>query len=305
MMDHDIVLVVDDMPGTLSMLTDALEHAGMTTLVAQDGPQALLSASRVTPDIVLMDAVMPLMDGFETCRKIKALPRMSEVPVVFMTGLSKTEHVVQGFEAGGVDYVTKPIIPKELLARIRVHLANSKMMRSARLALDATGRYLLAVDRSGHLLWMTPQAESCLAQSFPQNGETIALPQDTAGLFQRLVSERQSVDGQAILLSGTFTGTQVRVAYISQVGDDEFLLRLIEGDEVRDEDVLRQRLKLTTRESEVLLWLAHGKSNRDIAAILGLSPRTIDKHLEQVYAKLGVENRTSAASMAMQALTDR
>jgi DNA-binding CsgD family transcriptional regulator len=83
---------------------------------------------------------------------------------------------------------------------------------------------------------------------------------------------------------------------------DENLLRLVEGDLGSDQSVLRQKLLVTEREAEVLLWIARGKSNRDIADILHLSPRTVNKHLEQIYAKLGVENHTSAAALAVRAL---
>ena len=83
---------------------------------------------QITPDLVLLDAVMPGIDGFETCRRIKAdAGACAIVPVIFMTGLTETEHVVRGLEAGGVDYVTKPIVLDEMLARIRVHLANARL----------------------------------------------------------------------------------------------------------------------------------------------------------------------------------
>ncbi len=120
---RDIVLVVDDSPETLRMLTDAIEDAGMTVLVAREGEYALSIIERVLPDIILMDALMPGTDGFETCRRLKQNKALAHVPVIFMTGLSDTEHIIQGLEAGGVDYVTKPLVPGELLARIRVHLA--------------------------------------------------------------------------------------------------------------------------------------------------------------------------------------
>src|SRR3546814_4731691 len=83
---------------------------------------------------------MPPPDGFETCRRIKANPLLGAIPVMFMTGLSDTAHVVEGLRAGGVDYVTKPIMLDELIARIHVHIANARMMRSAQAALDVTGR---------------------------------------------------------------------------------------------------------------------------------------------------------------------
>jgi len=172
------------------------------------------------------------------------------------------------------------------------------------MALDATGRYLLAVDRGGRLCWATPQANERLAIAFPSNGEAVALPDAVEAVLRRIVDEGHDSDTRTTVLPGTLAGMQLRASYVGRVGADEFLLRLCEGAAARDEDVLRQRLRLTAREAEVLLWLAHGKANRDIATILGLSPRTVDKHLEQIYGKLGVENRTTAAACAMRVLGD-
>src|ERR1700742_2248146 len=160
---RDIALVIDDSPETLRLLTDALDSAGMTVMVAMDGAAAMRIVEQITPDIVLLDAVMPGMDGFETCRRLKRDAGLSNVPVIFMTGLAETEHIVRGLEAGGVDYVTKPIIIEEMIARIRVHLANARLTQSARAALDVSGRFLLAVSRQGRILWATPQAQKLLS----------------------------------------------------------------------------------------------------------------------------------------------
>src|SRR5882757_6108497 len=174
---RDIVLVVDDSPDTLRMLTDAIEDAGMTVLVAREGAQALAMIARVTPDVILMDAVMPGMDGFETSRQLKRDKGLAHVPVIFMTGLSETEHIIKGLNAGGVDYVTKPIVPEELLARIRVHLANARLARSAHTALDVSGRFLLAANLEGRLLWCTPQAASLLGAAIKNfSAEDYRLP---------------------------------------------------------------------------------------------------------------------------------
>jgi DNA-binding CsgD family transcriptional regulator len=98
---------------------------------------------------------------------------------------------------------------------------------------------------------------------------------------------------------------KLELSVISQIDSDEILLRLIEGDSNNDQLVLRNKLQLTQREAEVLLWIARGKSNRDVAEILTLSPRTVNKHLEQIFNKLGVENRTSAAALAARTLGGR
>ena len=107
---RDIVLVVDDSSEALGFLSRALELANITALVAIDGASALELLKNITPDLVLLDGVMPDMDGFETCRRLKANKQTAHLPVIFMTGLSETQHVVEGLNAGGVDYVTKPIV---------------------------------------------------------------------------------------------------------------------------------------------------------------------------------------------------
>jgi len=298
---RNIVLVVDDSPNTLRMLTDAIEGAGMTVLVALEGNQALSLIQRVTPDVILMDAVMPGMDGFEICRRLKQDGAMRHVPVIFMTGLSDTEDVIKGLDAGGVDYVTKPIEPDELLARIRVHLANARMANSARAALDASGRFLLAANRAGRVLWSTPQASRLLGAALKGGAEGQVLPAHVREWLKQCTTSGPSVL-ETVSLTEAGAPLKLELSFISQFGSDEVLLRLVEGEANDDQAVLRQKLKLTQREAEVLLWVARGKSNRDVADILTLSPRTVNKHLEQIFTKLGVENRTSAAALAVRTL---
>lgn len=303
---RNIVLVVDDSPDTLRMLTDAIEGAGMTVLVALDGEQALSLIERVTPDVILLDAVMPGIDGFEICRRLKRKSALSHVPIIFMTGLSETEDIIKGLDAGGVDYVTKPITPNELLARIRVHLANARKSQSARAALDASGRFLLAANRAGQVLWSTPQASKLLSTVFPNfHPEAYVLPDSIQDWLRQHAGQKPASASEAIGLSIPGSPIQLELSLISQIGPDEILLRLIEGNPDDDQLVLRSKLQLTQREAEVLLWIARGKSNRDVADILTLSPRTVNKHLEQIFNKLGVENRTSAAALAVRTLGTR
>jgi DNA-binding NarL/FixJ family response regulator len=293
---RDIVLLVDDTPDTLAMLTDALEHSGFTVLIATGGAAALSICSRITPDLILMDAVMPGLDGFETCRRLKQMSAVSHVPVIFMTALSETEHIVQGFGAGGVDYVTKPVVLDEIFARIRTHLTNARAAQSARLALDTAGSFLLAVDRTGALLWSTPQASRLLQQAYPLPNGAIALPPEVAA--EILAAATGGASPLVALPVSTPGAGSLQLGFLGTVGAGEYLFRLTRQDGRQDEDALRRRYGLTAREAEVLLWIARGKSNRDIADILMLSPRTVNKHLEGIYTKLGVENRASAAVLA-------
>jgi DNA-binding response OmpR family regulator/DNA-binding CsgD family transcriptional regulator len=295
---RDIVLVVDDNPDTLGFLTEALEAAGAMVLVATGGEQALAIVERITPDVILMDAVMPGLDGFETCRRLKRLSATADVPILFMTGLSETEHIVEGLTAGGVDYVTKPIVLDELTARIRVHLANARRERSARMALDTAGRFLLATDATGQIAWATPQAVRLIAEATGEDGSKAKLP----AAARAEIARRAAGEGEGAITLATSDERRLTLSFLGRASEDELLFRLMSDDVGGEEAALRKRFALTGREAEVLLWIARGKSNRDIGDILGLSPRTVNKHLEQVYAKLGVENRASAAVMALKAI---
>jgi DNA-binding NarL/FixJ family response regulator len=297
---RDVALVVDDSPETLRLLTDALDGAGMTVMVALDGASAMRIVDQITPDIVLLDAVMPGMDGFETCRRLKRDAGLDNVPIIFMTGLAETEHIVRGLEAGGVDYVTKPIAVEEMLARIRVHLANARLTQSARAALDVSGRYLLAVNGQGQLMWATPQAQKLLSDTLAASSdEDFALPEPMIQWLEQ--AQKGKAASKTAAMASFPDNEQLRLQFMGKLGPNEFLLRLAKDTSADMPAEFSSELGLTTREGEVLSWLSKGKTNRDIAQILGLSPRTVDKHLEQIYSKLGVENRTAAAAIAVNA----
>jgi len=204
--EREVILLIDDAPDTVRMIAEALDEAGYTVLVATDGATALKRLERITPDAVLLDACMPGMDGFETCRRLKQAPGMRTVPVIFMTGLAETERLVEGLSAGGIDYLVKPVVPDELVARLQAHLRVARDMNAA-------------------MRVRNEEAEPAAPL------QSVALPNP-----------------------------------------------------------------LTQREMDVLEWVARGKTNRDVAEILGMSPRTVNKHLEHIYEKLGVETRTAAVA---------
>lgn len=294
---RDIVLVVDDSPETLSFLTEAIEGGGATVLVALDGESAIALTERVTPDLILLDAVMPGIGGFETCRRLKRIRHLAHIPVIFMTGLSDTEHIVKGLDAGGVDYLTKPIAVDELMARMRVHLANARGSEAARSALDATGRFLLAVEASGRVSWTTPQAAILLQAVSPAADDSeFHLPPELSSWLARAASTEA---GPHVWTDGA---VRLEFNYLGRLRRDEHLLRLAQAAPHDNIELLRRHFALTGREAEVLLWVARGKSNKDISGVLSISPRTVNKHLEQIFEKLGVENRASAAAMTVQIL---
>jgi len=300
---RDTVLVVDDTPETLSLLTDTLDSAGFTVLIATDGNAALELIDFVTPDLILMDAVMPGMTGFETCKRLKRDKLLPHLPVIFMTGLSETEHVIEGLASGGVDYVTKPLVLDVLLARIRVHLGNARLAHETHAALDASGRFLFATNHAGRVLWCTPKARELLGRVGDARNTEVSLP--AASVEQMLRLRRTDAKASAVVRF-TVGERTLECALLSPLGSDELMFRLTEtglGSAETDRAALQGAFALTSREAEVLLWVSRGKANRDIGEILNISPRTVNKHLEQVFVKLGVENRSAAAAVAVRTLT--
>ena len=290
------VLVVDDEPDSLRMLTAALEGAELSVLVATSGQAALDLLGHILPDLILMDAVMPGIDGFETTARIKARPELANVPVIFMTGLTESEHVVEAFEVGGTDYVRKPVNLMELIARVRVHMAQSRAMHASVASLDATGRLMMATDAQGRRLWCTPRAEQAIARLVPDWNRENGLPPAVAQLVERLL-QRGGKPGSAV--KGEFGESSLELLVIAHYRENEVLIRLNEISHEQNVTKLRDSLELTQREAEVLLWVGYGKASNDISDVLDISPRTVQKHLERIYVKLGVEKRSAAAAIAI------
>ncbi len=307
-LNNDIVLIVDDVPENLSLLHDALDEAGYTVLVATNGESALQRARQSRPDVILLDAVMPGMDGFEVARRLKADYVTQPIPIVFMTGLTETEHVVAAFAAGGADYVTKPIKPREVLARIAAHMQNARQMKQARTALDAFGQATVVVRGSdGRLLWQTPLARKLLKDYFDLDPDALL---DLAparllawiGEAQQAARENREApvlvarDARRLLAS---LHDPRNAGQEGEAQETELLLVLREENHAAAIEGLMAAFRLTAREAEVLHWVCKGKTNKDIGDILGTSPRTVNKHLEHVFEKLGVETRTAAANLAI------
>lgn len=286
-----VVLIVDDVPENLAVLHDALDESGYTVLVANNGAAALDRARQAVPDVILLDALMPGMDGFEVCRRLREDIATRTIPVIFMTGLTESEHVVAAFAAGGTDYVTKPVRQSEVLARIGAHLQTARLMNQARSALDAFGNAVLAVTpQDGRIVWQTPLARQWMRQYFGDEADA-ATPAPLASWLATADSASRPfsvIRGAARLV---FTAADLR-------SSEQWMIVLREESDTARVQALMALFRLTQRESEVLHWVIQGKTNRDIGDILGMSPRTVNKHLEHVFEKLGVETRTAAATLA-------
>ncbi|WP_407304974.1 response regulator [Acinetobacter sp.] len=288
------ILIVDDIPENLSLLHESLDQAGYQVLVATNGFSAIEIAHRSQPDMILLDGSMPEIDGFETCLQLKASPVTEHIPVIFMTGLTETEHILKGFQVGGVDYVTKPLNIDEVQARVKTHLLQARLMYQQKQMLDATGSAILSLNLKGEIIWQTPIVSELLKT---HHVELKHFQQSLNVWLQDLIRQPD----QAHLLHGQYghQHQQLQLNLLTKIeGERVFkhvLVQLKEQTQMPSaEEIANACPSLTPREAEVMHWVAMGKTNRDIAEILQLSPRTVNKHLEHVFEKLFVETRTAA-----------
>lgn len=283
------LLVVDDTPANLGVLLDALSEAGHEVLVAESGRSALAQLEHARPELILLDVIMPDLDGFATCELIKRQARWRDVPVLFMTALDEPEQKVRAFKAGAVDYIVKPFFEPEVLARVRTHLDLRRLQRSLEdeLALrhDAENQLARSLDRAivvtdseGGIVFSSRLAEDLLhrhCNDYERGRLPTSLSRPENGLLTRRFNETGRNDLQCVVL---------------------------EEKSPSPNPTALMPLGLTAREAEVLFWIAQGKSNPDIATILSAGVRTIHKHVENIFRKLGCETRAAAAVTAQDQL---
>lgn len=163
------ILIVDDAPDSLELLDEMLRGEGYQTFVANSGARAIELAQRIQPDLVLLDVMMPGMDGFETCRRLKAHPETTGTPVIFVSACSTTDDVVSGFDHGAVDYIPKPVRLPEVRARVRTQLQmrsrsehQQRQAHRLRLIVEGMDEGLMLVGADGRIQYANPATERCL-----------------------------------------------------------------------------------------------------------------------------------------------
>ena len=297
------VMIVDDTPGNLALLSDTLSEADYRVLVATDGLSAIEQIEYFKPDIILLDVMMPGIDGFETCRRLKNDPATSAIPILFMTGLSELDNLLRGFSEGGIDYIIKPIRPPEVLARIDIHLAQARQLRRTETALEQSAFSALTCHSSGLITWLTPAASQWLEDFCRQN--TLPITIEPGQLLPEVLRNWLQKQSKTLVKTSTETIDVVLepgflVKLMPNQHGGECLLMLQKSVNDWDIETLRNSLGLTLRETEILMWISRGKTNKEIGIILDSSPRTINKHLEHVFEKLAVSTRAAAVAIALQ-----
>ncbi len=293
------ILLVDDNPANLGVLIELLRNSGYQLRVAESGERALRQLRHTGADIVLLDVMMPGIDGLETCRRLKADPAWMDLPVIFMTALGEVIDKVEGFAAGAVDYITKPLQPEEVLARVRTHLR----LRELQTELEERNERLDAAMR------LRAAAEQALAESLDRavivvnrDDEVVFCTKTASRLLVRYFPDAAPVRVPAGLRAAPANGIPLRVTSLLGGSAGDFELLALEP--VRPDPTPRELepLGLTPREAEVLFWIAQGKTNSEVAVILTASLNTVKTHTQRVFEKLGVETRTAAALRAHEVL---
>ena len=314
------VMVVDDVPANVDVVLGLLHESGCRVLVADSGFRGIEQLELELPDLILLDLMMPGMDGIETCLRIKAREEWKHIPVVMMTAADELSKKLAAFEAGAVDFLTKPIQPEEVLARVRTHLhirelqaqletmnrnltqKNQELAEEIELRLDAEKQLetsleqsLMISNREGEILFATRQAQllldtffcSALKHQLPPELHAWLTGPDNHKPFNVTHKKRGEIQIDHFALSTSRNLSLMRIEHRNGDRGPQALLAL----------------GLTAREAEVLYWITEGKTNPEIAIILDSSINTVKKHANNLFTKLGVETRTAAARAALQVLS--
>jgi DNA-binding response OmpR family regulator/DNA-binding CsgD family transcriptional regulator len=284
-MSAPILLVVDDTPASLGVVCDALRQQGVRVLLAESGVAARQVLARTLPDLILLDVVMPDEDGFAVCAALRVDPRWRDLPVIFLTAIDAPEQKVRAFSLGAVDYVTKPVHVPELIARARVQLD----LQAARRALENQTLNSRRRSRCGSTprnslpppsIARWPCWRGAGSSSSPRDSRTRSW-QNSRSLPAALAHGGRFVTRDGALHARRFT----------EPGRDDTVMLVLEEEHAPPGPASLRALGLTPRQAEVAYWVAQGKTNAEVAVILGASPRTIDKHMERILARVGLENR--------------
>jgi len=300
-------MIIDDTPENLALLSDILREAGYRVLVATGGDTALEQIRYLAPDIILLDVIMPGLNGYETCQRLKANAATAHIPVLFMTAMGELDDLLKGFGEGAVDYIVKPIRPPEVLARVEAQLHLARQVQRAEEALNHGAFAAMAINPHGIITWLPEAALRWLREGIQviDGAEPITVGNKVPiQLLEWVLSGRtQASQIEATPFEILRGGDHYVAKWMPCSNSNENLLLLEKHRGEWNLDSLKNSLGLTPREAEILMWISRGKTNKEVGLIINSSPRTINKHLEHVFEKLDVATRAAAVSVAMQRTT--
>jgi len=278
--NRSLILIVDDNTYNIQVLGNILRENDYRTAVAQDGFEALNFLEKKMPDLVLLDIMMPQMDGYEVCERIKKDPDKTELPIIFISVHTDTAEKVKAFRAGAVDYITKPFQQEEILARIRVQLQlqeTKEELRRANQDLEKRVQERTAeLSEANQKLEQTNTALNVLLEKKDENKKK---------LEENLIfNVKQLIQPSLEKLKDTELS-----------GSQKHYLDLIEGQIEEVISPLNRNLSgkysLTSTEMQMLELIKQGKMTKEIADMLGVSTRTVDSHRHNIRKKLEIDNK--------------
>ena len=310
------VLIVDDSPTNLGVAVELLKAYSYRILIARDGATGLERARLGQPDVVLLDVQMPGLDGYETCRRIKANPETADIPVLFMTGLATVEDRLRAFDAGAVDFVLKPIEERELLARVRVHTE----LRRLKIELQARATELQAAmaeqserAESGRLAQESRDLENESLRELVRQ-QSVQIADLTRELMNGVSDPGDSATDSALLhilrthLSTTRAHTQLDVPAreLAALMDRRLGVSLELVDRLAawqpTNGAAKQAsplLGLSDREREIVALMVDGLSNKEIAFELNVARTTVSTHRKRILDKLGIDGLPALVKLAL------
>ena len=334
------ILVVDDEPVNLHLLVRILSSEGYEVRTASNGEAAIKEAQALPPDLILLDIMMPGMDGFGVCQRLKEGEDTCDIPLIFISVLDQTEDKLKGFSCGGVDYITKPFQHEEVLSRVRTHLTIRRLQRRLEGQNEALEKQVQArtaeltrsnvalqeeiARRKRHEQEKDKLLDLLRHQSDQLRSLTVGLieqQQDRQETLLKVLAERiernltslnTNLHHTRSALSAGNGGTLTRELVTSNFNDLSFLLTEILNDTRQAIANIRQSspdevhlentplLHLSTREREVLQLVVDGKSSAEIAEILALAPGTVDTYRSRIMKKLGINDLPSLVKFAIQ-----
>lgn len=325
-----LILLVDDTPANLHLLIGELGQAHYRVLVAESGESALERVRYVQPDIILLDVLMPGLDGFETCRLLKANPATSQIPVLFLSALDETVDKVRGFAVGGVDYITKPLQVIEVLARLRTHVTLRNLQqalqrqnesleervaeRTAQLRAEIELRIQREKQKHQLLDLLEQQSDQLREltgwllkenQAHQQNRQQ----RNTSYLLELLQQSHHQL-GIIEMLAIAHPNSTERYQLLTQVEHLRTIVQQVESElrptpvEIQPPPTIRKTLEdpllaLSAREREVFQLMIDGRSVSQIAALLYLSEITVRSHRSSLLQKLQLEDITALIKFAV------
>lgn len=312
------ILIIDDNPANLKVATLHLSNFAYVVLSARDGESGLSRAQRARPDLILLDIQMPGIDGYETCRRLKADPRTAHIPIIYMTARSQVDDKLRAFELGGVDYITKPFEAPELIARVRNHLQIVHQKRqisrhaeelearveeaTEQLRQELADRRALAEQREALGALVRLQSE----QLYEQTRRWLSLREDRdMGLAQRVrinIFERIRLALEQLhrtRMSQSLDGIQQAIDLLTPALSQSYDVGESLGQAAPpiSENPL---LQLSAREVEVFQLLTEGKANKEIAYTLGIATSTVSTYRLRIMEKLEVSDLTGLIRVGLQ-----